>query len=324
MQRFRDTVPAPAALFAFEAAARLGSFTRAAEELGVTQAAVSYSVRRLERELGTPLFDRRHRRIEPTENGRRFFSDVTMGLLHIARSAEDLRRLHRGGHVTLSASTAFSSYWMLPRLAWVKRDLPDIDVRLQTSDKDVDLRQEGISLGIRRGLGEWREYEARAFETEEVFAVCSPDYLEASGRPAGPGELRGATLIHLEEPYRPCPTWADWFAHQGLAYEEPAHGLRLNDYALAIHAALEGQGILMGWRHLVGHLLASGALVKAVAENYRSDYAFYVVWPRGQPLNEGSAALRDWLIARGDEPVPAAGEVPGIRGNASPLGAARG
>lgn len=306
MRRLRDRVPAPSALFAFEAAARLGSFTRAAEELGVSQAAVSYSVRRLEEELGTPLFRRLHRRIELTDNGRRFHNDVTVGLWHICRSAEDLQRLHRGRHVTLTASTAFASYWMLPRLARLKHDLPNVDLRLQTGDRDVDLQAEGISLGVRRGLGNWPGHAARLFETEEILAVCSPEYLARSGTIGNLEALRDAPLVHLEEPYRPCPTWADWFAAHGIDYEPGVHGLRLNDYALAIHAALEGQGVILGWRHLVEHLLAAGALVKAVPEVYRSEYAFWVIWPEELPLSADSLAVRDWLIAQGRATVDAA------------------
>lgn len=316
MRRLRDLVPAPAALFAFEAAARLGSFTRAAEELDITQAAVSYSVRRLEEELGTRLFRRLHRRIVLTENGRRFHNDVTVGLWHISRSAEDLKRLQGGGHVTLSASTAFASYWMLPRLARLKRDLPGIDVRLQTSDRDVDLYAEGISLGIRRGLGNWPGHSAQLFETEEIFAVCSPEYIERNGPIPDPAALREAALIHLEEPYRPCPTWSDWFAARDMEFEAGPHGLRLNDYALAIHAALEGEGIILGWRHLVEHLLAAGALVKAVPESYCSDYGFYVIWPEDQLLNSDSVAVRDWLLAQGDEIEVPAGQPPlGVTGS---------
>lgn len=307
MRKLRDIVPNPSALFAFEAAARLGSFTRAAEELGITQAAVSYSVRGLERELGTRLFTRLHRRIELTGNGRRFHNDVTLGLQHISRSADELRRLHGGGHVTLTASTAFSSYWMLPRLARLKEELPDVDVRLQTSERDVDLLAEGISLGIRRGRGNWQAFEACMFETEEILAVCSPAYLARVGPIADVADLSRQTLIHLEEPYRPCPTWTDWFAQQNIDYEAPDRGLRLNDYALAIHAALAGEGIILGWRHLVGHLMASGALVAVVDAVYRSRDAFYVVWPREQPLNGDSAAVRDWLVEQGDDTVAAVG-----------------
>lgn len=315
MRPLRDIVPSPSALFAFEAAARLGSFTRAAEELGITQAAVSYSVRGLERELGTRLFTRLHRRIELTENGRRFHNDVTLGLQHISRSADELRRLHSGTHVTLTASTAFSSYWMLPRLARLKQHLPDVDVRLQTSEHDLDLITEGISLGIRRGRGDWREYEARLFETEEILAVCSPAYLERTGPIDGPADLATRTLIHLEEPYRPCPTWADWFAQQGIDYEAPARGLRLNDYALAIHAALAGEGIILGWRHLIDHLIASGALVQAVPQTWCSADAFYVVWPHGQPLSADSAAVRDWLVSQGGATVDAVGPASAFEAN---------
>lgn len=307
MRRLRDIVPNPSALFAFEAAARLGGFTRAAEELGITQAAVSYSVRGLERELGTRLFTRLHRRIELTENGRRFHNDVTLGLQHISRSADELRRLHGGAHVTLTASTAFSSYWMLPRLARLKQELPDVDVRLQTSEHDIDLPTEGISLGIRRGRGNWRAYDSWMFETEEILAVCSPGYLERVGPIDGPADLGRRTLIHLEEPYRPCATWVDWFAQHGIDYEAPDRGLRLNDYALAIHAALAGEGIILGWRHLVDHLIASGALVQVVDGVYRSSDAFYVVWAHEQPLSADSAAVRDWLVRQGGAAVEAVG-----------------
>jgi DNA-binding transcriptional LysR family regulator len=118
MRSLRAVLPAPSALFAFEAAARLGSFTRAASELGITQAAVSYAVKQLEARLGQPLFLRQHRRVALTEAGERFFQDVSIGLGHIRRSAETLMSRGAAGHVTLSCSTAFASWWMLPRRRW--------------------------------------------------------------------------------------------------------------------------------------------------------------------------------------------------------------
>lgn len=299
MNSLRQAIPSPTSLFAFEAAARLGSFTLAAQELNVSQAAVSYAVRRLETDLGTTLFTRAHRRIALTESGRKFYGDVSIGLSHICRSAEDLRRLHTSGHVTLSASTAFASYWMLPRLVGFKQRFPQVDMRLQTSDKDVDLNSEGISLGIRRGTGTWREYGSALFEVEEIDAVCSPAYLAQAGAPRAPADLLGCRLLHLDEPFRPRPTWADWFAHFGVDYVDRGDGLRLNDYALVIHAALAGEGIIMGWRHLTEHLVAEGRLVRAVTARYRSSYGFYVVWPRQLALTPDILAIRDWLVEEG-------------------------
>ena len=289
----------PSALFAFEAAARLGSFTRAASELGITQAAVSYGVRRLEEDLGTRLFTRLHRSIELTDNGRRFFNDVSIGLWHISRAAQDLRRLHRGTHVTLSASTAFATFWMLPRLSRLKQELPDVEVRIQTSERDVDLAAEGISLGIRRGRGGWDRYDAALLEEERIHAVCSPAYLERAGPIADVEALTRHRLVHLEEPYRPCATWQDWFAAQGVAFEDRGEGLRLNDYALVVQAALAGEGVVLGWHHQVDSLIESGALVRAVDAVYVSDRAFYVVWPHGPEPAPRVAALRDWLVAEG-------------------------
>ena len=133
MQSLRSLLPSPGALIVFEAAGRLASFTRAAEELAMTQAAVSFAIRNLERDLGVPLFTRRHRSIALTEAGERFHADVSLGLTHIRKSAEELKAQGSDRHVTLSASTAFASYWMLPRLARLRADLPGIDLRIQTS-----------------------------------------------------------------------------------------------------------------------------------------------------------------------------------------------
>ena len=144
MQSLRHLLPSAGSLIVFEAAGRLGSFTGAGRELGMSQAAVSYAVRGLERQLGVALFLRKHRQVRLTEAGERFFADVTLGLSHIRKSAEELRAFAGGGHVTLSASTAFASFWMMPRLQQFRDDLPGIDLRIQTSDRDIDLIAEGI------------------------------------------------------------------------------------------------------------------------------------------------------------------------------------
>lgn len=292
----RSLIGSPLALLTFEAAARHLSFTRAAEEMGVSQAAVSQSVRQLEDRLGVSLFQRRHRGLSLTEAGERFHADVSLGLGHIRRSAEDLRRLSAPDHVTLSISTAFANFWMLPRLAALRVDLPEVDLRLQTTDKDVDLVAEGIALGIRRGPGNWPGCEAALLAEEEILAVASPAYLAAVGAPRAPQELTSHRLIHLEEPFRPRPGWVDWFAACGVAWQDRGDGLRLNDYALVLQAALEGQGVAIGWRHLIERLLATGLLVRATDATVRTEKDFYLVWPARTRHDRPAMQVRDWLL----------------------------
>jgi DNA-binding transcriptional LysR family regulator len=301
MQSLRSLIASPSALFAFEAAGRHMSFTRAADELNVSQAAVSYSIKQLESALGQPLFIRRHRRIELTEAGERFFHDVSIGLAHIRRSADALQRERSEHHVTLSVSTAFASGWMLPRLSAFRADHPDIDLRLQTTDKDVDLAAEGISLGIRRGTGDWQAYESALLAREEIRPVCSPSYLATVPKPSRPSDLVGLRLIHLDEPFRPAPTWADWFAAQGIDFSDKGDGMRLNDYAMVIQAALEGGGVALGWRYLTDDYVARRLLTYPIAHNLRTSFGFYVVWPHGAQLSADAVATRDWLCRQASQ-----------------------
>ena len=298
MQNLRAILPSARALIVFEAAGRLGSFTRAGEELGMTQAAVSFAIRTLEHELGTQVFTRRHRSIELTEAGRRFHADVSLGLTHIRKSAEELRALGSDRHVTLSASTAFASFWMLPRLPKFREDLPDIDLRIQTSDRDTDIVQEGVPLGIRCGRhGAWSGCDDAVLAAEEIGAIVSPAYVEQLGMPDSDAEIAEHRLIHLEEPFRPTPDWEDWFRSVGAPPPAKAKGLTINDYVLVVQAVLGGQGIGLGWTHLIEPMLASGLLRRASAHRLRSGNAFHVVWPADRPLTEPMRQVRDWLLS---------------------------
>ena len=296
MHGLRATIPSLNSLFAFEAAARHLSFSRAAAELNVTQAAISYAVKRLEDFIGTALFVRAHRRISLTENGERLYNDVAIGLGHIARTVETMRPAADRGHVTFSVSTAFATYWMLPRLARLRQDLPALDMRLQTTDRNLDLSAEGISLGLRQGDGDWPAYDSALFCDEEIIAVASPRYLDTAPPADKTGDLPAHRLIHLEEPFRPVPSWADWLAAHGVAYRLPAEELRLNDYALVLHAALDGEGIALGWRHLVADSLAAGTLVQVTRATYSTGNGFYLIWPRNRPLADAAREFRDWLL----------------------------
>lgn len=305
MNSLRSYLPPLNTLVIFEAAGRLGSFTRAASELNITQAAVSYGIRQLELSLGQKLFSRERQRVRLSETGQRYHQDITMALEHVRRSTETLRRQRRASHVTLSCSTAFASWWMLPRLALFRQENPGIDLRLQTTDRDIDLATEGISLGIRRGDGDFPGCNSVKLVDEVITPVCSPAYLERSGRVADVADLARHRLIHLDEPFRPRPTWADYFRSAGVQAGPDASGLHLNDYALVIGAALEGQGIALGWQHQTDHLVERGLLTRPLDVSWRTGLAFHVVWPQGAQVDPESAVVRDWLASYPAIPDPA-------------------
>ena len=265
----------------------------------MTQAAVSYSVRGLEKQLAIALFHRSHRQVRLTEAGERFFADVALGLSHIRKSVEEIRAQATGAHVTLSASTAFASFWMMPRLQQFRDELPSIDLRIQTAERDIDIVSEGIPLGIRGGEpADWPHYDSLPIADEEIFAVAGVSYADRYGQPRSDDELVQHRLIHLEEPYRPAPDWADWFAAAGIQAKAANRGLLINDYALVIQAVMEGQGIALGWRHLTDRLIAGGLIVRVSGHVLKTGKAFHVVWPKQGLLSQNARKVRDWLGAQ--------------------------
>lgn len=305
MENLRKLLPSVGSLVVFECAGRHVSFTAAARELGMTQAAVSYAVGRLEKHLSTPLFRREHRRVRLTEAGARFLGDVALGLSYIQKSAEELRTSTAGSHVTLSASTAFASMWMVPRLQAFREALPDIDLRIQTSDRDLDLVAENIPLGIRGGTaGDWPDYSMLPLATEEIYPVCSAAYCSRFGLPQSVESLLSHTLIHLEEPHRPAATWSEWFESAGVDGRRTPKGLRINDYVLVIQSAIEGQGVALGWHHLVDRMVHRGLLVRITNHTLMTGKSFYVASPRENTLSPAAKRVFDWLSTRNIQDAP--------------------
>lgn len=299
MDTLRHLIPSINSLVVFEAAGRLASFSGAARELGMTQAAVSYAISRLEAQLGAALFLREYRRVRLSEAGGKFHADVSLGLSHIQRSAEGLRAQASGSHVTLACSTAFAAYWMVPRMAQFRADLPGIDLRIQTADRDLDLLGEGIPLGIRGGSPEdWPQYHAERLAPEEIYPVCSAGYLAQHPPPAQAADLLAHQLIHLEEPFRAAATWGEWFAAVGIAGQRVPKGLRINDYVLVVQSVLEGQGVALGWRHLIEGLVRKGVLVRLTDHMLSTGKHFHVIWPRETPLPRPAREVLTWLVAQ--------------------------
>lgn len=301
MVTLRSLIPSINSLVVFESAGRLSSFTAAARELRMTQAAVSYAIGRLEEQLGTALFLREYRRVRLSEAGQRFHADVTIGLSHIQRSAQDLRAVATGSHVTLACSTAFAAYWMVPRMAKFREDLPEVDLRIQTADRDLDLLGEGIPLGIRGGTpGDWPHYHAEAIAPEEIYPVCGAGYLSRLQQPVEAADLLVHQLIHLEEPFRSAATWADWFASVGIDGSRVPKGLQINDYVLVVQSVIERQGVALGWRHLVEGLVSKGVLIRLTRYTLTTGKHFHVIWPKEARLPRAAQDVRDWLLTQRD------------------------
>jgi DNA-binding transcriptional LysR family regulator len=288
--------PAMGHLITFEAAARTGSFTRAALELSVSQPAISHAVRMLEDELGVALFDRRHKGVELTEAGRYLLDQVGLGLTLMDQALREVRTMTQGHQVTLAVSTATATWWLMPRIARFKQQHPDIELRCITTDIDLDLERERIDLGITLGSGDYARFERWHFVDEEVFPVCSPDFLVSHPTLKLPQDVAQTTLLHLEERYRPRLDWAGWLARFGVSPARAGKAFTFNDYSIVLQAALEGQGIALGWRHIVEPLINQGRLVRPLTQSVTTDQPMYIIASRAGRARADVMALKDWLV----------------------------
>ncbi len=295
-------IGSPRNLVIFESAARLGSFTRAAEDMGIQQPSVSAAIKQLEQALGVALFLRGHRSISLTAAGNRLFSDVSRSLGDIEQSLQSVRNMGRRDYVTLNGSSAFSYYWIMPRLSELQKHHPGIDLRVQISDREPDLDFENISLGIRRGKGHWPGCYAAKIADEVIFPVASPRVMAAARNLRSIPNLMHERLIHLEEPIRERPTWEQWFAHHNVPRVEFSSGLRLNDYALVLQAAMSGEGFAFGWEHVVRDLISKQLLAGQEGWSWCTGNAFYLVWSRSKPLSPQAELVRNWIISISDFP----------------------
>lgn len=302
MVSLRMKLPPVNSLVVFEAAARHLNFTRTAEELAVTQAAVSRQIHLLEDHLGASLFNRQPRGLKLTREGQRLQQAVSMGLEHIANTAVDIRRARGEAEVTVASSVTFASYWLMSRLAKFRAKHPEIELRLVASAPVSDLTSAGIDLAVRYGRGRWDGLAAERLLENEIFPVCAPGYLEARKAALGadwrlrePADLLDETLLHLLEFDRNWMTWESWLRHFGVSEVPRSRGLEFDNYLILIQAALDGQGIALGGGRLADDFLARGALVRPFEAALHSEQAFYLVYPSDLPLNEAATTFRDWI-----------------------------
>ena len=298
----RNTLPPTNSLVVFEAAARHHNFTRAAEELDVTQSAVSRQIQLLEDHLGTSLFQRRSRGLELTIEGERLHRAVAMGLEHIANVAADIRRHRVPGELTIATSVTFASYWLMARLAAFRASHPEIELRLVASSPVYDLTAAGIDLAIRYGDGEWPGVEAERLFDDEIWPVCAPSYLKGRDAFSAPEDLIDETLLHLNKFDRNWVTWDAFLTSFGVEAEPKHRGLTYDNYMVLIQSALRGEGIALCGRKLAEDFIEQGELVRPIKETLKSDRGFYLLRPKEQPLSHSAREFRNWLLTEASQP----------------------
>lgn len=282
---------------AFEAAARQQSFTAAAIELGTTQPAISQQIKRLEEQLGTRLFDRIYRGIELTEAGTILFEQVQAGLQSIDAGLSAITAQHQHEVLQVATDFAFAAYWLMPRLHRFHAANPQVDVSLVTSERNHNMLRTDIDVAVLFGDGRFKQGESRWLFSEEVFPVCSPLLLKDRPLPLSALALAELPLLHLR-----AGTGSAWFDWSGVFRElgitsPPAPGqLRFDNYTLLIQAAIGGQGVAIGWRHLVDNLLAQGLLCRPIAETVLSRLGYYVVLPQRKRRGVLIRQFVDWLM----------------------------
>lgn len=289
--------PSLNALLVFESAARNGSFTRAADELGISQPAVSHAVRLLETELGSVLFNRRNKGVFITQSGKYLMEQVAFGLNVINQAVREVRTMSVEHQVTLAVSTATATWWLLPRIARFRKLYPKIELRVITTDRDLDLDRDRVDLAITLGSGDFDRYQHWMFVNEEVYPVCSSSFIRQHGPIRDVKALPKLPLLHLEERYKSRINWTDWLKSFGVSLKRESAMFRFNDYSIVLQAAIEGQGIAQGWKHLVEPLIAQGLLVRPLNESVTTNQPFYIIAPKSIELRSDVLNLKNWLVA---------------------------
>ena len=280
------------ALRAFEAAARHLSFTRAAGELHVTQAAVSHQVKALEEHLGRKLFRRLNRALLLTDDGQAYLPSISRAFTLLNDATNDLLTKQAPGPLTVSALPSFAARWLVPRLGRFRQIRPDIDLRIDPSAELSDFAGGDVDVGIRYGRGKYPGMRADWLMTEDIFPVCSPALLEGPHPLRDPRDLQHQVLLHDDG----HGDWRTWLLAAGVDRVDPARGPIFTDSSMLIQAAMAAQGVALARGVLAADELAAGRLVRPFTLSLSTEYAYYLVCPVNTAEQPKIAAFRDWLL----------------------------
>jgi LysR family glycine cleavage system transcriptional activator len=293
------------AIRSFEAAARYESFTRAAEELHVTQSAVSQQVKALETEVGVKLFSRERQRLRITPAGRDYLVGIREALDQMGAATERLMQRQSAGMLMVSTSQDFAAKWLVHRLARFAAAYPGIDLRVSATMHNVDFAREDVDVAVRHGDGSWPGLEATCLCEEEIFAICSPKLLAGRDRLRQPADVLKRPLLRLEDQSK---AWARWLALAGVVVPERLPGPVLNRASMLIDAAIDGQGVALARTTLAAWDLISGRIVRPFDLSWRPAGTYWIVSPKATAKVEKIDRFREWLLAEAADDARRLGE----------------
>jgi DNA-binding transcriptional LysR family regulator len=299
MHRVLRQLPSLDFLRGFEAAGRRLSFTLAAEELFLTQSALSRQIKALEDALGVALFERRHRALALTAPGAAFHRDVTHALESIAAAAERARGTTRSPGLTLSTTVSFASLWVIPRLATFRERRPDVEVYVSADDRVVDLARGDVDVAVRYLPESGVPDGAVRLFGERMTPVASPLVATAARPLRTPADLTRHVLLHLDDPEGRTPwlDWRSWLASNGQPGLKPAGTLRFRLYDQVVQAAVGGQGVALGRLPMIAEHLRDGRLVAPFARKYDSARGYFVLVAPAAAERDDVVAFVRWLAA---------------------------
>ncbi|MGA1808001.1 LysR substrate-binding domain-containing protein [Sphingobium sp. WW5] len=286
-------LPPLSAIRVYEAAARLENFTAAAQELGMTQAAVSYQVKLLEERLGISLFQRTGRKVALTEKGREIAPILTRAFDQMRQGFAALTQDH-SAVLSISCTNSFAHLWLAPRIGAFQMRHPNLAVRIMADDAVVDLARDGIDLAVRGGKGEWPGLEAKLLTHNRLVPMCSPAWRDRYGPIADAQALHALPRLSPDDMW-----WHEWFAAMGVE-ADPADGppgIALDSQVMEGRAAIAGQGIAILNHFLWKAEVEAGQLVEAVPSYVREIASYWLVYPPHARNTPKIKAFRDWISA---------------------------
>ena len=287
-------------LKSFEAAGRLLSFTRAAHELNVTQAAVSHQIKLIEGYLDVILFVRTPRKLVLTEQGRALLPDIIEAFDKLSNAIGAVRQEPSSKMISVRLAPSFAAKWLSPRLKYFWLQHPEIDLCLYHAHPAVDFDREEIDLAVTYGKGDWPGVVADPILSLDFYPVCTPAFMSNDRPLSNIDNLRYYSLLH-DANYE-C--WSDWLRLAKLDGINANKGTIIDDTNVLIQAAVDGQGVALGSTTFVQDLLDSGKLVKPFDITLVNEFAYYVVCPEAHLENPSVLAFKDWLLALTEKPLP--------------------